>query len=139
MWLGGGRQLETAAFVGRNRRGRFGAAPVRGGLANEARNVQLPGVSCDFHPRTMAAAEGQWATFPYYALQHQGRDVAWESFLRNYTKSSIRHMPTAKKRTAKPRRIPTSGRTSLTPAPRRMMSVNPRMAQVVGRTWTARW
>ena len=49
--------MKTAAFVGRNRRGRLGAAPARG-LASEARNVQLPGVSCGFPPRTMAAAEG---------------------------------------------------------------------------------
>jgi len=56
-WARGGRQLKTAAFVGRNRRGRLVAAPA-GGLADEARDVQLPGVLCDFLPRALAAAEG---------------------------------------------------------------------------------
>ena len=35
-------------------------SPVRG-LASEARNIRLPGVLCDFHPRALAAAEGRWA------------------------------------------------------------------------------
>ncbi len=44
--------------VGRNRGGGW-SQPPRGGLASEARNFQLPGVLCGFHPRAVAAAEGQ--------------------------------------------------------------------------------
>ena len=56
-WARHGRQLETAAFVGRNRGG-GSTQPPQGGLASEARNFQLPGVLRGFHPRTLAAAEG---------------------------------------------------------------------------------
>ncbi len=55
-WARHGQQLKTAAFGRRSRRGGWSQPPA-GGLASEARNFQLPGVLCDFHPRTMAAAE----------------------------------------------------------------------------------
>jgi len=35
--------------------------PQQGGLADEARNFQLPGVLCGFHPRAVAAADGVWS------------------------------------------------------------------------------
>jgi len=59
-WPRYGRQLKTAAFGGVKPRGRLGAAP-QGGLASEARNVEVPGVLCDFHPRALGAAGGSWA------------------------------------------------------------------------------
>jgi len=90
-WAWGGRQFKTAAFAGRNRQGRLGVAPP-GGFANEARNVQLPGVLCGFHPRTMAAAEGQWAqgrpavgncglrgAKPPAAVNRSPREGAWQT------------------------------------------------------------
>jgi len=49
--------VENCGLQLRNRQGGW-AQPPAGGLANEARNFQLPGVSCGFHPRAMAAAEG---------------------------------------------------------------------------------
>jgi len=52
--------VENCGLQLRNRRG-GSAQPPQGGFADEARNVQLPGVLCGFHPRTMAAAEGRWA------------------------------------------------------------------------------
>jgi len=54
-----GRQLKTAAFGGETAGG-GSHQPPSGGFANEARNFQLPGVLCDFHPRMMSAAEGRW-------------------------------------------------------------------------------
>jgi len=53
-----GRQLKTAAFTCETAGGGW-SQPPQGDLANEARNFQLPGVLCGFHPCTMAAAEGR--------------------------------------------------------------------------------
>ena len=61
---GGARKRPAVGNCGlhlRNRRGGWVQPPL-GGLADEARNFQLPGVLCDFHPRTMAAAEGRWGS-----------------------------------------------------------------------------
>jgi len=52
-----GRPLKIGAFGCETARGGW-SQPPPGGLANEARNVQLPGVLCGFHPRTLDAAEG---------------------------------------------------------------------------------
>ncbi len=52
-----GRQLETAAFTCETAYGGW-SQPPSGGLASEAREVEVPGVLCGFHPRMMDAAKG---------------------------------------------------------------------------------
>jgi len=54
----GGRQLKTAASTCETAR-RGWVQPPSGGLANEARNFQLPGVLCGSYPRAVAAAREQ--------------------------------------------------------------------------------
>jgi len=57
-WPWDGRQLETAASTCETAGGGW-SQPQPGGLANEACNLQLPGVLYGFHPWTMAAAGEQ--------------------------------------------------------------------------------
>jgi len=83
--------VENCSLHLRNRRG-GSVQPPQGGLANEARNVQLPGILRDFHPRTMAAAEGRWGSRrpavencglrvakPPGAVQCSPRQGAWQT------------------------------------------------------------
>ena len=66
-----GRQLETAAFVGRNRRGRFGAAPGRG-LGKRSpqrpvagRSVRFPPTNAECGRRALGlATAGSWKLRP---------------------------------------------------------------------------
>jgi len=55
--------VETAALGEAKPPAAVGRSPPPGGLASEARNVQLPGVLCGFHPWAMAAAEGGGARY----------------------------------------------------------------------------